>query len=110
MIASCMSAAAASLYGRRAAPPTPRIGYGSARGGRLAAHQRLRARRRLALRVVLGDAVPRLPRAALVAQIAVAEADLEERVGHLRGCRREVEHLLEFRHGLPVVALHVVRL
>src|SRR6185436_5680364 len=67
------SASAATLYGPRAAPPTPRIGYGSARGGRLAAHQRLRVRRRLALRVILGDAVPRLTRATLVAQIAIAE-------------------------------------
>src|SRR5207249_3713551 len=63
-----------------------------------------------ALRIVLGHAVPGLPRAALVAQVAIAEADLEQRVGHLRRVGRDVQHLLELGHGLAVVALHVVRL
>ena len=46
----------------------------------------------------------------LVAKVALAEADLQQRVAGLGRARRALEHLLELDHRLAVVALHVVRL
>src|SRR5688572_17082422 len=65
---------------------------------------------RVAARVLANDALPRGRCRRRLAQVRVAEADSQERVGRRRRRGRHLHHPLELDQRLRVVALHVVRL
>src|SRR5262245_24256791 len=74
------------------------------------AQERPRLRRRARARVALHDPLPAFAGRRGVLQRAMAQSDLEQRLGDLRALWIAVDHLLELGERLPEIPLAIVRL